>query len=67
MFSSKKSEEKKKEKKEITDPKKIRSDNYVESEMRRLAGETSKKLMYTIYDVYKKAHGMASSPEPFDD
>jgi hypothetical protein len=63
---NKKKDEKGKGGKEITEAKQIKKDNYVESEMRRLAGETSKKIMYTIYDVYKKAHGMASTPEPFD-
>lgn len=56
----------KKEKKEIKDAKDIEKDNFVEKDVRINAENTANKLLFTIYDVYKKAHIMASSPEPFD-
>ena len=61
-----KKEEKKKDKKKIEKPEDIKKDDYVEKELRKLAEEGAKKSMFTVYDVYKKAHLMASSPEPFD-
>jgi hypothetical protein len=44
----------------------IRKDNYVEKRIRALASKTATARLYSIYDIYKKAHGMASSPEDFD-
>ncbi len=61
MFSSSK-----KEKKEIKAIKDIKSDDYVEKYARKAAEEFAKKLLYVTYDVYKKAHMMASSPDEFD-
>lgn len=58
--------EEQKEKKKIEKPSDIRKDNYVEKEIRQIAAEEGKKNAYSIYDIYKKAHGMASSPEEFD-
>jgi len=58
--------EKKQEKEVIENSKDIKPDNYVESYVRKLAAEDSKTRLYAIYDIYKKAHGMASTPESFD-
>ena len=56
---------KKKEEKEISDLKDIKKDNFVEKEIRRVAGNIAQKGIYAIYDVYKKAHGMPTPPEDF--
>src|SRR3989344_2388087 len=40
----------------------IEPDNYAEKVVRTLAELTARKMSFTIYDVYKKAHGMASVP-----
>lgn len=58
-----KQDDKKKEIKEVKD---IEKDNYVEGLVRKKAEESSKDFLFATYDVYKKAHGMASSPEKFD-
>jgi hypothetical protein len=44
----------------------IKKDNYVEKTIRGAAIGGAAGMLYTIYDVYKKAHRMASSPLPFD-
>jgi hypothetical protein len=41
----------------------IPSDSYNEKMLRDLAFKAAKSSCYTIYDIYKKAHGMASSPK----
>lgn len=51
---------------DIKDPKDIKKDNYVEKDVRINTENSANKMIYTIYDVYKKAHAMASSPENFD-
>ncbi|MEM4181587.1 MAG: hypothetical protein QXX68_00275 [Candidatus Pacearchaeota archaeon] len=56
----------KKEKKKIEKPEDIRKDNYIEEIIRQSAAESAKAFLYSVYDVYKKAHAMASSPENFD-
>lgn len=61
-----KKSDKKKGKKEIKKPEDIEKDNFVEKEVRKLAEKSAKGFLYTTYDIYKKAHGMASSPENFD-
>jgi len=58
--------EKKKEDKKIELPKDLSSDNFVEETVREEAKKTAMKFMYTIYDIYKKAHAMPSSPFEFD-
>ena len=50
----------------ISNIKELKKDNYVEKAVREFAGKNAQNLLYVIYDVYKKAHGMASSPEAFD-
>ena len=44
----------------------IKKDNFIEKEVRRLAGNKARVNLYKIYDIYKKSHGMASSPEEFE-
>jgi hypothetical protein len=53
---------KKGEKKVIENLKDIKPDNYVERAVRVEAAESVARSLYTIYDIYKKAHGMASAP-----
>ncbi len=43
----------------------VKSDNYVEKIVRKIAEEEAKKICFNLFDIYKKAHGMASHPEPF--
>ena len=52
--------------KEVTDAKQIKSDNWTEKQLRIKAATDASKFVYLIYDIYKKAHGMASSPEAFE-
>ncbi len=40
----------------------IKGDNFVEKTMRGSAVSGAASILYTIYDVYKKAHRMASAP-----
>jgi hypothetical protein len=56
----------KKEKKEIKEAKDIPKDSYIESIVREKAKSSANGALYAVYDVYKKAHGMASSPDKFD-
>ena len=53
---------KKGEKKKIESVKDIKKDNFVEQTVRADAASTAGATLYTIYDIYKKAHGMASAP-----
>jgi hypothetical protein len=50
------------EKKEIGEIKDIKSDNYVERVIRAEAAGAAGASLHTVYDIYKKAHGMASAP-----
>ncbi|MBU2576207.1 MAG: hypothetical protein KKF50_00615 [Nanoarchaeota archaeon] len=50
------------EKKEIESVKDIKSDNYVERVVRAEAAAAAAGNLHTVYDIYKKAHGMASAP-----
>tara|TARA_Y100000310_G_scaffold50626_1_gene46615 strand:+ start:1317 stop:2786 length:1470 start_codon:yes stop_codon:yes gene_type:complete len=61
-----KSKKKEKKSKEITELKQIKKDNYIEDYVRALAATGAQKSLYLVYDIYKKAHGMASSPTDFD-
>ena len=40
----------------------LKKENYAERVVRALAEQKAKKTVFTVYDVYKKAHGMASVP-----
>jgi len=39
----------------------IKNDNFVEKMMRAKGAETASDWLYLVYDIYKKAHGMASA------
>ena len=39
---------------------KIKPDNYIEKLVRKMAEESSKDICFNLFDIYKKAHGMAS-------
>ena len=65
-FDFKKKYNKKKKTKEIKEPSDIAKDSWAEKMARREAANKATSLLYALYDVYKKAHGMASSPQPFD-
>jgi len=54
--------EKKEEKKKIESIKDIKPDNYVERVVSAEAVEAAGGSLHTVYDIYKKAHGMASAP-----
>ena len=45
----------------IADVKDIKKDNFVEKTVRADAASAAGSTLYTIYDIYKKAHGMASA------
>jgi hypothetical protein len=53
---------KKKEKKEITDIKEIKSESYAERYIRNLAEANAINSCFAVYDTYKKSHGMAAFP-----
>jgi hypothetical protein len=48
--------------KEIESAKDISPDNYIEKVVRIQAINNASNGLYTIYDIYKKAHGMVSAP-----
>jgi len=54
--------EKKEEKKKVVEE--IKPDNYVESLVRKVAESNAKNTCFRLFDIYKKAHGMASHPPP---
>ena len=58
--------EKKKDKKEISEIREIKKDNYIEKATRAGAAKDAVDTLYLVYDIYKKSHGMASSPDDFD-
>ncbi len=72
FYKKKKKKDDKKEKNEQDEKikklkeKGIRKDNYVEGMVRGLGESKAKQNCFTVFDVYKKAHGMASHPSPFD-
>lgn len=66
IFSGDLFKSEKKDKKIVESLKDISKDNYIENYVRNAAAENAKGFLYTVYDVYKKAHGMASSPDNFD-
>ena len=45
-------------------PSEIKKDNFIEKMMRAKGVETAGDWLYLVYDIYKKAHGMASAPSP---
>jgi hypothetical protein len=58
----KRSPKKEKEKVGPVAPEDIKKDNFAEKKMRADAIEGAADSLYTLYDVYKKAHRMASAP-----
>jgi hypothetical protein len=66
VFSSKeKSEKEKKDRKEKLEKMKkqgVTAENYVESYLRNFAEVDAIQRCFTIFDIYKKAHGMAAFP-----
>lgn len=57
-----KKDKKKEEKKEI----KLKSDSYLDKTVRTLAQKSANESCFTVFDIYKKAHGMPSHPSPYD-
>lgn len=55
-----------KNKKQISELKEIKQDNWVEKQVRVEAINTAGSWLYRVYDIYKKSHGMASSPNEFE-
>jgi hypothetical protein len=51
---------------EIKEAKDIKKDNYVEEYLRNLAMKGATDSIYSLYDDYKKVHGMESSIDPFE-
>ncbi len=64
--NSKKSKTKTTEKKKIEKPEDVLPDSWIEKHARLEANNDAGSKLYTVYDIYKKAHGMASSPDAFD-
>lgn len=62
-IGSKKSGKKKDKEPELS---KLKSDNYIESMVRDLSQKKANEVCFSIFDIYKKAHGMPSHPSPFD-
>ncbi len=52
--------------KEISEAKDITSDNWYEKQVRDAAKKSARGSLYAVYDIYKKSHGLASSPENFE-
>ena len=63
LFRGKTKKEKSKEPEKIED---LKKDNFIEQEVRVAAANTAADFLYAVYDVYKKSHGMASTPEPLE-
>ncbi len=62
MFGQKKTKKKSKAEGEVLVPEKIKKDDFYEKMMRGDAIDGAAGTLYTLYDIYKKAHGMASAP-----
>src|SRR3989344_3848233 len=61
-----KKKEVKDDKNEKIDIKKIKKDSYSESLVRKIAEQQAEESCFTLFDVYKKAHGMASHTNPYE-
>ena len=64
-FFERKEEKKNTEEKEV-DVNKIKKDSYEESLVRILAEQNAREICFSLFDIYKKAHGMASHDSPFE-
>jgi plasmid maintenance system antidote protein VapI len=65
-LTEKKGKEKVKQEEKEEKVAKVKKDNYVEAMVRKVAEDNAKELCFNLFDVYKKAHGMASHPSPFE-
>ncbi|MFH1500854.1 MAG: hypothetical protein ABIE22_02810 [archaeon] len=63
LFSKKAKKPKKGEEAKIE---KIKKDNYQERVIRELAAQKVRESTFTLFDIYKKSHGMASHPGPYE-
>lgn len=68
LFGFYNEKEEKKEKKKDEKPKEIKKDDWVEKNyIRQPAISEAKNTNYSLFDIYKKAHGMPSAPfSPYD-
>jgi len=62
LVGKKKAKKKAKDDGRVLTAKEIKKDNFNEKMLRGEAIEGAAGALYTIYDIYKKAHGMASAP-----
>jgi len=62
LFGKKDKKEKKKDADVVLTADEIKKDNFIEKTMRGAAVSGAAGTLYTIYDIYKKAHMMASAP-----
>lgn len=65
-LGGKKEEKKDKKKDDKKELKEIKSDSYVEKMIRKLAQASADGMCYSVYDIYKKGHGMASTPKEWN-
>ena len=61
LFGKEKKKEEKKEPKSVND---LKKDNFQEALIRAYAEQVAAASCFKVYDIYKKAHGMASFGEP---
>jgi hypothetical protein len=61
-----KKKQKKKDLKDIKEITDVQEDNYVEKAVRAESADSAAGGVYKLYDIYKKTHDMASSPEDFE-
>ncbi len=67
LFGLGQKKEKDEKKEKIAKLKKgIKDDSYTESVIRKLGEDKAAENCFSLFDVYKKAHGMASHPNPFE-
>ena len=64
--SGDKEKDKEKEKIQELKDKGAKSDNYTEGVVSKLGEMVASSSCFKVFDVYKKAHGMESHPDPFD-
>jgi hypothetical protein len=64
-LGKKKKEEVKEKKEEIKKNGEIRKDDFYEGELRKILEKEAKKSCFSLFDIYKKAHGMVSHPSPY--
>ena len=64
--SGDKEKDKEKEKIQELKDKGAKADSYTEGVVRKLGEMVAASSCFKVFDVYKKAHGMESHPDPFD-